>query len=215
MSENVKRSTWIELFFNPLVFIKNNWIIKFDRILIIFILIFAGTSSSFDNIIRKLVDFNVLTSIETEIADRALFSWWIYWLYIICNSIISGITIWFIGGWWFNIRLKFSGDNNCDIKKCRFISIYMNMIKSIPLFSLILILNLFFPNIYIAYSNICIKSLYTFIFYGMMIVLIYFEYSVAVERFSVDKKKVKIWFIYIPSVFFFITISLLIYGIVK
>jgi len=142
---------------------RNNWIVTYDKILVILILIFAGTSAAIDAIMGDVVDYNITGNIETEITDTALFSWWIYWFYIIINSIINGLLIWVIGGWWFNIRLKLSGDNESDVKKCRLIAIYSNMLKSIPILMLILISSIFFPNIYSTYSNKFIKILYSII----------------------------------------------------
>jgi len=215
MLENLKQKKWFEFIFNPIAFIRNNWMIEFNKILIIFIILFAGTSSAIDIITGKAINYNIIKNIETEIADKALFSWWIYWLYIVSNSIINGILIWFIGGWWFNTRLKLSGDNKSDIKKCRLISTYLNMIKSIPILIFIVISSLFFTNFYATYSNQFIKIFYAILFNGMMIPLIYYEYKIAFENFDIDKKKLNIWFVYIPCMIYLITIGLFIYGIKK
>jgi hypothetical protein len=121
----------------------------------------------------------------------------------------------FVGGWWFNIRLKLSGDKEADIKKCRSIATYLNMIKSIPILVLIFISSLFFLNIYSTYSNKYFQLIYTILAYGMMIPLIYFEYRVAIEKFNLEKMKLLIWFVYIPVILLILTIGLYFYGIVK
>jgi len=215
VSINNKQSIWIDLFFNPIAYLRKNWIIESDKMMTIFILILAGTSNAIDDIMWKVVNYNILENIIAEISDKALFSWWIYWLYVIINSSIKGLVIWVIGGWWFNIRLGFSGDNKSDIKKCRSIVVYLNMIKSLPVFMLIIISTIFFQDIYSTYSNEFIQILYAILFNSMIITLIYFEYRIAFEKFDVDKKRVKIWFIYIPSVLFILNIGFYINGIVK
>jgi hypothetical protein len=215
MSKDKNQSTWIDFFFNPIGYIRKNWFFLFDNKLEIVILIIAGTAIAIDDIMGKVASYAITGNILTEIADKALFSWWRYWLNILINSSLNGIGIYFIKGWWFNIRLKFSGNNEADIKKCRSIAIYLNMIKSAPILVLIFISSLFLPNIYATYSNKYYQIFYTIVVNGMMIPLIYFEYRVAIENFTVDKKKLIIWFIYIPVILLILTIGLFIYGIVK
>ena len=215
MARDKIQSIWIDFFFNPVAYIRKNWFILFDKRLEIVILIISGTAIAIDDIMGKVDSYAITGSIITEIADKALFSWWRYWLNILINSSLNGIGIYFIKGWWFNIRLKFSGDNEADIKKCRSIAIYLNMIMSTPILILIIISSLFLPNIYATYSNKYFQLFYTILVGGMMIPLIYFEYRVAIENFNVDKKRLIIWFTYIPVILLVLTIGLLIYGIVK
>jgi hypothetical protein len=78
MSRDKRQSTWIDLFFNPIAYIRNNWLKLFDNRLEIVILIISGTAIAIDNIMGNAANYVITGNIITEIADKALFSWWRY-----------------------------------------------------------------------------------------------------------------------------------------
>jgi hypothetical protein len=70
----------------------------------------------------------------------SLGSWVALWTTAIVVGALSGILIWLIGGWWFRMRLRFSGARNADPLSVRLVYVHACSSLAIPTIALLLIL---------------------------------------------------------------------------
>lgn len=77
--------------------------------------------------------------LEGTLGDLISRSWWFYWLYVMLVGMLSGAICWYVGGWWYNMKLSFcSPDPLCHFEG-RVLYIYNKLIYGLP----ILILGIF------------------------------------------------------------------------
>jgi len=195
--------------FKPVTYIQEKWMVKYSYIEKILLIMLAGLSPAFSNMIDRVSESIITQTIQTE--DHIWNQWHIFWAFILVEALINGILVRYIGGWWFNIRLKLAGEDSIDIEKGRNIAMYLSGFRSIPIFLLFIVTTIVFPNIYIAYTKPLIKVLYYSIYNMLGFLIIYCMNEVVKLKYYTDYKKRKIWFIYIPVSINVLTILLLFY----
>jgi hypothetical protein len=79
------------------------------------------------------------------IAQATAGSWTSYWMYVLFAAMISGPIAWFIRGWWFHVRVDWSGGNS-DLDECRRIWLMGEVFYALPLIILSVITTLSFPS---------------------------------------------------------------------
>ncbi|MGP1345925.1 MAG: hypothetical protein ACTS3F_04550 [Phycisphaerales bacterium] len=65
-------------------------------------------------------------------------SWGVVWLLIGLVGLLGGALRYFIGGWWYRVRLGWCGHKGSDPKIARRVYIYASMIVGLPAFALLL-----------------------------------------------------------------------------
>jgi len=66
------------------------------------------------------------------ISPFILDSWPSYWGFVIALGAISAVFLWTLGGWWYRMRLKWSGAVNPDAKLARLVYIYSSFVWAGP-----------------------------------------------------------------------------------
>ena len=136
----------------------------------------------------------------------AVESWLVFWPLVALFGCVGGLIIWWIGGWWFNLRVRFSGDREFSRREGRLVYTYSNAVMSVPVVLYALIATLRFSN----YADAVTSADPWF-----LLVLIFPFWSVATEykgvraRFQVRKWRARFWFVILPAVAFFIILGAL------
>ena len=121
-------------------------------------------------------------------------SWFALWTAAIIMGALSGILVWFIGGWWFRMRLRFSGARNADPLSARLVYIHAFSSGAIPSIVRVLILVPRYSSVYQALSDD------SFILTSLVLPFwsIYLAYRGAVGSFEVRRTPARIWFLILP-----------------
>lgn len=206
---------WTDLFLRPKDFFKNNLVDStiepayFPLAIIVF-----GIAYGIDRLDRQLMKYDL----KGKLDDLDILNNWIgYWIFAIIGGILGGYILYLIGAWFFNVRLKWSNGTG-DIEKSRYIYLYSGVISSSVIIFTTLV-SMFISNK--PYDPEAAFKLWDF---ASLVALIFFVYyAVYVSYIGVqtitdaDKVRSKIWFLYLPFLFYtlsYITVFILIYNYV-
>ena len=59
-------------------------------------------------------------------------SWAAFWPFILIAGAFYAALVWLIGGWWYRVRLRWSGDANADPFSARIVFTYTNAMTALP-----------------------------------------------------------------------------------
>lgn len=213
MTETKFIDFWSDLFIRPNDFFKRNLTESsiqpayFSLAIIVF-----GIGYGIDRLDRQLTKYDL----KGKLDDLDFINNWIgYWIFAIIGGIIGGYILYLIGGWFFNVRLKWSKGTG-DIDKSRYIYLYSGVVSSSVIILTTLVSMLINNKPYDSEAEFNLWDLTSLI---LLVFFIY--YSVFVSYTGVqtitdaDKLRSKIWFLILPILLYtlaYITIFILIYN---
>src|SRR5690606_26428870 len=59
-------------------------------------------------------------------------SWLAYWPFVIGAGTLGAVFIWYIGGWWYNLRLRWSGAGEFDKRQGRLLFTFAALVAALP-----------------------------------------------------------------------------------
>jgi hypothetical protein len=140
-----------------------------------------------------------IASVPDGVSDIIIGEWTSFWFISIIGGFISAIFIWHLGGWWYRMRLRFSGAVKPDKRKARYVYIYSSFVYAAPAVLIYLILTASFKS----YAEAIEEGI---VFYlpmiGFLFYSIFTSYFGAREVFNVSKWKGRLWFIILPGFFY-------------
>ncbi|EAR15071.1 YIP1 family protein [Robiginitalea biformata] len=185
---------WIQLLVYPKEFFKShvleNKLKYFNFAIVVFCLGYG-----IDRLEKQLVKFEI-----RGILDKLEFinTWTGFWLVSLAIGAIGGYILYLIGGWFYNVRVKWSaGEGN--LEKSRALYLYSNFFISLFIILDSLIETIIYPIPYDPYSYlqsfeiIAIPLLFFFIFHS-----IYISYAGVTTITDVKKGRAIIWFLVLP-----------------
>jgi len=95
---------WKNLFIRPKVFFENHFSEgKNDARYFYFAMFIFGTGTGIDRLDRQLTQHYLKGTLDQA---GIINTWWGYWLIGIIAGIVGGCISYFVGGWFYNVRLK-------------------------------------------------------------------------------------------------------------
>jgi len=73
-------------------------------------------------------------------------SWAGFWVLLLVSGAFSGVIAWWLGGWWFALRLRWSGATDPDRRLARLVMVYSAFVFSGPVVFASLVRTLAFEN---------------------------------------------------------------------
>lgn len=142
-----------------------------------------------------------------EIDMLSSWSWTWYWFLVLLFGAPYGLLRWWIGGWWYKIRIKWSGAKRPDPFKARLIYISSSFVYFFPLIIVAIVNNFIFKTPWEACFKGSITVAALFSFWSL-----YVSYIGVINNFDLNKWKARLWFIILPIVLM-VTSTLLTMGI--
>ena len=203
----LKPRNLINLFIRPRKFFSSQLALGKTPYLL-FVALCFGIANVIDRIDKNLIksEYGSTISGSTEIYVGIAQSWIVFWIAVIIMGAISGFFIWLIGGWWYKIRLIWSGAIDPDKEQARYVYIYSSFVFAGPKFLKTLIYTLLYPSYIAAFRG---DEIYSFIIVILVFYSIYVSFLGATTVFELVKWKSRLWFIILP-----ITFYLLIFGLI-
>lgn len=134
-----------------------------------------------------------------EFAPVLLDSWIAYWLFLLGVGVVSAALYWYVGGWWYRVRLRWSGDANPDPRMARLVMISAAFVMSAPQLAYSLLETASFPNYGAAWESESVLPAFLLIFPFWSV---YASYRGVRTRFSVTRWRARIWFLILPVLVF-------------
>lgn len=131
-------------------------------------------------------------------------SWLNYWIIVCIGGVISGVFFWYLAGWWFQIRLRFSGAINVSATTARALSTWQFAVAAVP-------------SVGAALFDTCVEASYlsaranvTSFSYLLVIPVfwsIWTSYSLVTATYDLKKWPALGWFVLLPLVFYLLVLG--------
>ncbi len=153
-----------------------------------------GVAGAMDQIDTRLMlkEMTIGTSGLAEIAS----SWPRLWITIVVVGLIRGPFAWLIGGWWYRMRLRFSGAKDVHPRHARYVYLYSNLVYGVPLLIVLALDTGFYPN----YKSAALGGAFWLSLLATALWSIFVSYRAAIGCFGVRRNPARIWFLILPIV---------------
>jgi len=165
-----------------------------------------GISAQFDRLDTEIMrnDLGETRSVWRVVEPLVTDGWFLYWTWCLGLGVIAAFIVYFVGGWWYRMRLRFSGAKDLDTKMPRYLNAYSSFVLALAGLLLTIGYTLVFPNYIAAYNSdeMVAILLPVFIFWSVAV-----SYIGATEVFSVSRSKARFWFLILPVAFYIILLG--------
>jgi hypothetical protein len=126
-------------------------------------------------------------------------SWLGFWTWVLIAGVLSAFFLWWIGGWWYQVRLRWSGAPAPDKRRARLLFIYSSFVFAGPAIVAALIGTLTFPDYAVASTAaerpplVLLLVLFVFPFWSVAT-----SYVGVKALFAVARRKAVVWFVALP-----------------
>ena len=190
---------WYELFFKPREFFTKNLSVSTNKpAYFVFAFIVFGLGYGINQVDKQFAKFELNGTLDNM---SFLNSWMSYWLSALIVGLLFGMLSYYIGGWFFNVRVKWSKGTN-NIVKSRNIFVYTGVISSVVIIFTSIISSLISDRPYDPYTDS-----YQWDIIAALLVLASVYYSIYISYIGVttlmhtDKFRSKVWFLILPIIF--------------
>ncbi len=122
-------------------------------------------------------------------------SWFNYWAFVLGIGVICGFVAWYLGGWWYQKRLNWSGAKDVSPTSARLVYVYQDVVQSLPVVLVSIVQTLMYFNYMEAWEADEYWSSMVGIFFFWSC---FTSYRAVQTTFSVQVWKARIWFLILP-----------------
>ena len=194
----------IELFFQPGKFFSDLSILMQTKYVVPVTWVF-GLSQAIDKIDEELLKADLgSSSARSEFIIPFIDTWTNYWAFILVYGTISALFLWWIGGWWYRIRLEWSGAKDPDHRLARVVYIYASFVVAAPSVIIALIQTSMYDNYLQSYNSgdLWTSIIILFLFWSLVT-----SYIGVRTTFTVSRWKARTWFIILPGLLYFLILG--------
>jgi hypothetical protein len=186
----------LHLFFRPKQFFTSGLAIgKMPYVLLVTWCV--GISSSIDRIDSQYLKATYKGGPLLEFMEEYLGeSWFYYWGYVLVAGALNGLVIWWLGGWWYRKRLKWSSCIDPSKKLSRLVLIYSSFVSAGPAVVTALIASRIFSSYIDAAAS---ESMLTLLLLAFPFWSVVVSYRGATNLFEVSLARARLWFLILPS----------------
>ena len=138
---------WYWLFFKPSYFFSNpGWLLKAPEILMVAWV--SGIAYAIDQIDTRIVktDFGSTNSTWESLEPWLMGSWTNLGIFVLGYGAFSALFIWLFAGWWYRVRLGWSGAKDVAPSHARAVYVYQDLVQSAPAAILVLLLPIWYAD---------------------------------------------------------------------
>ena len=162
-----------------------------------------GAAASIDRIDQNLLraQFGNPRPGWEQLAPLVVESWWRFWLFVLASGAVGGVFLWWLGGWWFALRVRWSGIAEPDRRLARLVMAYSAFIHAAPAVLAAAISTAVFSSYAEAFDADESYSLVLLVFPFWSAVA---SYSGVRAVFGASGWKPRLWFLILPCVFYLV-----------
>jgi hypothetical protein len=167
-----------------------------------------GISSAIDRVDTELMraELGRARPAWEELAPHVAESWLGFWGWVLASGAFGGLLLWWIGGWWYRTRTRWSGASNPDRHLSRLVFVYSSFVFAGPAVAFVLLQTLLYPNYAAAYASDEGFSLLLLVFPFWSISTSYIGVT---TLFDVSIWKARVWFVFLPLLAYLAVFGLL------
>jgi hypothetical protein len=160
----------------------------------------SGVAAAIDRLDQNMLKAD-LTGRSTVAA--LIDSWPKLWLFLLAVGLLYAAVVWWLLGWWYGVRLRWSGAQSPDPFTTRVVYVYQDFIQSAPTILIVIAYTFTFASYAAAWASEEVWSALILVFVVWSCVT---SYKAVCAAFSVRKWQARFWFLILPLVFYGIVI---------
>lgn len=133
-------------------------------------------------------------------------SWIGFWGFVLVAGAIGAVFIWYLGGWFYNLRLRWSGARTFDKREGRLVYTFSGLVAAIPSLLYVVIATAVFPNYQAAWDS---EELWSVVLLAFPFWAVIASYLGVRARFAVSPMRARIWFLILPILGYTIALGIL------
>src|SRR5918996_492524 len=133
-------------------------------------------------------------------------SWASFWTFVVLIGALGAVFIWYLGGWWYNLRLRWSGAGDFARREGRLVYTFAGLVPAIPGLAYVLggtLLTTDYQTLWNA-DEAWALLLLAFPFWGVIV-----SYLGVRTRFAVRPGPARVWFLILPLLVYAIVIGVI------
>ena len=162
---------------------------------VLFVTLVCGLTGAADRLDRQMIKADL--GARSSIPAPVLTSWLAYWAFIAAVGALAAGFLWAFGGWWYNVRIRWSGATNADRFTGRLVYIYSSFVHALPALIILVAATAVYDN-YQQYwhgDEAWSSAWFVFLFWSCVT-----SYKGVKTVFSVTQWKARVWFFFFPMV---------------
>ena len=186
------------LYFRPSQFFLDTNLLQ-KRWLIVLATAFYSVIVVFERIEQKVIRYDMVNVPESKEAllNTIVTSWFVFWSVSLVIGFLFAWLIWWIGGWFYNLRIKWCGAGQFNRELGRTIYVISNMVYALPVAIGMLIVTICYKDYLSFYSEDYIFSIVAMVFVVWSLIA---SYKAVATNFKVKRWLAIWWFIAAPII---------------
>lgn len=166
-----------------------------------------GVASMVDRIEQHILRAEMGQSASgwSEMSPWLLNSWGTLWGVLLVLGALNIPLFWYLGGWWYRLRLKWSGATALDPLRPRLLFVYSSLVYALPVVLVMIVETLLFPNYRLARDA---EGSWTLIFVLLSFWSVLVSYCGATRTFALARRKALLWFLLLPWMLYAVELGL-------
>ena len=133
-------------------------------------------------------------------------SWLGFWSWVLAAGVLSGLGLWWIGGWWYRVRLSWLGAADPDERLARLVFVNSSFVFAGPVVAFTMIQTLAYPTYAEAYAS---EDPAAFLLLVFLLWSLISNYIGVRTLFSVSRWKARLWFVILPGSLYVVALGVL------
>jgi hypothetical protein len=188
----------IELFFRPRTFFADQVTLWKTRYVVAVCWI-AGTAGSIDRISQEMLEADMKGGLDTRPGLEIIGTWPAYWAIVLVTGALGGFFLWWVGGWWYRVRIGWSGAKGADPRLARLVYIYASFVYAAPLILYTVVETATYADAVEAYQAESLWPLLLIVFLFWSLVT---SYCGVRTLFQVSRWRARMWFMILPGILY-------------
>ena len=166
-----------------------------------------GVASMVDRIEQHILRAEMGQGVSgwSELSPWLLHSWSTLWIALLVFGALNVPLFWYLGGWWYRLRLKWSGATALDSLRPRLLFVYSSLVYALPVVLVMVGETLLFPNYRLARAA---EGSWTLIFVVLSFWSVVVSYCGATRTFALTRRKALLWFLLLPWTLYAVELGL-------
>ncbi len=159
-----------------------------------------GVFGVMDKVDQQLLKADLGSKVNDAFLMRVLSSWGSYWALVLGSGLIAAGLVWLFGGWFYRLRLGWSGVSRPDPALARQVWAFQSAVHVLPAMAVALWQTAVHANYLEAWTDGAAWTsvlLLVSIFWGCWV-----SYAGATTAFPLKRGKARFWFLIVPVVFY-------------
>ena len=158
----------------------------------------VGVATMLDRLDLRLLA-SELTSGGAVWKSIAYAQWPFFWVAAILLGGTQAIFVWWIGGWWYRVRLELCGAVDPDPLRARAVYTYQNLVADAPTIVVVIVYSLVYANYMAAFEA---EEFWSALALPLAVWSFFTSYFGATTAFTISRVKAAIWFVVLPMLFY-------------